>query len=444
MGLAFHFNIRSVVPVETRFPCEAAQSDRRRRGKWRNFVPEPRRCEFCTLELATAGPLHLRYYYAVNRLNFGKKMLFARRILVPVLLNVIFAVGCCNYGSAAPKPKSGTTAYKAFLSSGFKSQGSVAEDKTVIPIYVKVNDQKNNLEFDISAIMLRKQLATTVKTRPGTTFAIVYYEVTNRGKSSDSFTIQPVTIRLGDGTTYFPDEDSARAIDAATYQQYRARYTQLHPLVSRQVACPFLIPDRAITDTTDLIFSNGKDEVAIPIRGRRKLTYFEGYSVPVRLITPLKDGQKYWPIGEGEVKIDPARQQTGLLGFLQSSVRVWQPSLELKAKENDKVITLLAGKMVAIGYNDCDGVYVVIRHVYPDVFTAYGHLNAFTVKVGMPVERGQVIGFVGRTGMADEDVGSITVISPQGQYVEPMAFLEKCAAYSLDPRSKNSGKHFAH
>ena len=57
--------------------------------------------------------------------------------------------------------------------------------------------------------------------------------------------------------------------------------------------------------------------------------------------------------------------------------------------------------------NDCDcgggyGNYVVIRHKDCKYCTLYAHLGSVTVSVGQEVSAGEIIGYVGATGRADQ------------------------------------------
>ncbi len=60
------------------------------------------------------------------------------------------------------------------------------------------------------------------------------------------------------------------------------------------------------------------------------------------------------------------------------------------------------GVVVAMGYNKGLGNYIKIRHTNRRYVTRYGHLKAFasTLFAGKSVKQGEVIGYVGQTGLA--------------------------------------------
>lgn len=155
--------------------------------------------------------------------------------------------------------------------------------------------------------------------------------------------------------------------------------------------------------------------------------YFEGYYVPVCLISPMKDDQIYTPAGMGVV--------TSNAGFRIHPVTGkgdFHNGVDLAAKLNDKVYELLDGYVVRVGYKGNIGVMVEVYHPYPNVRTIVGHLNGYTVKPGMWVRRGQVIGFAGSTGRSTGVHVHYTVIkNDTAQYIEPLKYLLQVPQYVL-------------
>jgi len=153
--------------------------------------------------------------------------------------------------------------------------------------------------------------------------------------------------------------------------------------------------------------------------------YFEGYYVPVCLISPMKDDQIYTPAGMGVV--------TSRAGFRIHPVTGrgdFHNGVDLGAKLNDKVYELLDGVVVRVGYRGNLGVAVEVYHPYPNIRTIVGHLNAYTVRPGMWVRRGQVIGFAGSTGRSTGVHVHYTVIKQDtNQYIEPMQYLLEVPQY---------------
>ncbi len=79
--------------------------------------------------------------------------------------------------------------------------------------------------------------------------------------------------------------------------------------------------------------------------------------------------------------------------------------LDIGAPIGTEVVAAEKGKVVAVGNQDsfCPrgayGKFIVIAHDN-NLTTLYGHLSGYIVKVGDTVTRGQLIGYVGRTGYA--------------------------------------------
>lgn len=155
--------------------------------------------------------------------------------------------------------------------------------------------------------------------------------------------------------------------------------------------------------------------------------YFEGYFVPVYLISPMKDDQIYTPAGMGVV--------TSKAGFRVHPVTGrgdFHNGVDLAATLNDKVYNLLDGIVVRTGYRGNLGVHVEVYHPYPNIRTIVGHLNAYTVKPGMWVRRGQVIGYAGSTGRSTGVHVHYTVIRQDtNQYIEPMKYLMQVPQYVM-------------
>jgi murein DD-endopeptidase MepM/ murein hydrolase activator NlpD len=99
------------------------------------------------------------------------------------------------------------------------------------------------------------------------------------------------------------------------------------------------------------------------------------------------------------------------------------------------VLALGDGKVVKRGWNGGFGHYILIRHngMYS---TSYGHLSGYArgLKAGTRVEQGQVIGYVGSTGLSTgphldfrfykdgKPVDPLKVDIPAGEPVDPSVF----------------------
>ncbi len=63
------------------------------------------------------------------------------------------------------------------------------------------------------------------------------------------------------------------------------------------------------------------------------------------------------------------------------------------------IMAAAAGKVTFAGWHGGHGNYVQVLH-HPGLMTAYGHMSRFAVKPGATVAQGQVIGYVGSTGLS--------------------------------------------
>lgn len=153
--------------------------------------------------------------------------------------------------------------------------------------------------------------------------------------------------------------------------------------------------------------------------------YFQGYFVPVVLVSPMKDNAVYTPAGMGVI--------TSRAGFRVHPVTGrgdFHTGVDLAAKMNDAVYNLMDGVVTRVGYRGNLGVAVEVYHPYPNVTTISGHLNGYTVKVGDWVERGRLIGYAGCTGRSTGVHVHYTVkMNATGQYVDPVQYLLRVPQY---------------
>jgi hypothetical protein len=158
---------------------------------------------------------------------------------------------------------------------------------------------------------------------------------------------------------------------------------------------------------------------------------FEGYFAPCLLISPMRDDQIYTPVGMGVV--------TSKAGFRVHPVTGkgdFHNGVDLAAKLNDKVFNLLDGMVTRVGYRGNMGCAVEVYNPYPNIRVICGHLNAYAVKPGQWVQRGQVIGFAGSTGRSTGVHVHYTVIkNDSNQYIEPMKYLMQVPEYVMALKS---------
>ena len=85
------------------------------------------------------------------------------------------------------------------------------------------------------------------------------------------------------------------------------------------------------------------------------------------------------------------------------------------------------------------GLLVKVRHP-GGLLSEYMHLSAYTVRRGQKVTRGQVLGFVGRTGMKESDAHLHLGFVHRGLHVDPMSLLRD---HLLHPQKTALGRRRA-
>jgi murein DD-endopeptidase MepM/ murein hydrolase activator NlpD len=73
------------------------------------------------------------------------------------------------------------------------------------------------------------------------------------------------------------------------------------------------------------------------------------------------------------------------------------PGIDISAPRGTEIKAPADGVVISVGRRRAYGQAIVIDHGF-DIVTRYGHLDAYNVRPGQRVRRGDVIGFVGNTG----------------------------------------------
>ena len=81
----------------------------------------------------------------------------------------------------------------------------------------------------------------------------------------------------------------------------------------------------------------------------------------------------------------------------ENEATVFHRGVDISASDGTEVKSVLAGKVVEVGYNDIGGNFIRIDHSNGFI-TYYGHLQQSLVEEGDTVERAQIIAFSGHTG----------------------------------------------
>ncbi len=99
----------------------------------------------------------------------------------------------------------------------------------------------------------------------------------------------------------------------------------------------------------------------------------------------------------------------------------YHQGVDLAAPQGTPVYASRAGRVTVAGYGSAAGYYVTINHL--DGFSSiYMHLNNYVVSSGQTVSAGQLIGYVGRSGVAT-GYHLHFGISYNGAYVNPASYV---------------------
>ncbi len=155
------------------------------------------------------------------------------------------------------------------------------------------------------------------------------------------------------------------------------------------------------------LFSS-RDNVAGSVREAsdiRSLTsYLEESVQPIEQIGKMLDSQSslfreipnIWPVNNPNVHIS---QQFG--PNIHAITGQWyiHKGLDFSTwRSGDPIMATANGQVVTVGYDASFGNYIIIRHKH-GMYTRFAHMSATRVKKGEYVNQGQVIGYIGNTGV---------------------------------------------
>ena len=104
-----------------------------------------------------------------------------------------------------------------------------------------------------------------------------------------------------------------------------------------------------------------------------------------------------------------------------SGASTYHQGVDLAAPQGTPVYASRAGRVTVAGYGSAAGYYVTINHL--DGFSSiYMHLNNYVVSSGQTVSAGQLIGYVGRSGVAT-GYHLHFGIAYNGAYVNPASYV---------------------
>ncbi len=137
---------------------------------------------------------------------------------------------------------------------------------------------------------------------------------------------------------------------------------------------------------------------------RRVTDYLERSIDPLKEISSLLENQgavlteipNIWPVksGAGHISMYYGQNENPFTGqwYIHKGVDI------STYRTGDPVVSTADGKVVAIGFDNSLGNYIIIQHSHGFI-TRYAHLMASRVQKGEKVQQGHVIGLIGNTGM---------------------------------------------
>jgi murein DD-endopeptidase MepM/ murein hydrolase activator NlpD len=139
---------------------------------------------------------------------------------------------------------------------------------------------------------------------------------------------------------------------------------------------------------------------------RRLSSYLSRAVDPVREIGTLLDSQSallteipsIWPIkgGIGHISMFFGQNENPFTGqyYIHKGIDI------STYRSGDPIVATADGQVVTIDFDqEGFGNYVIIKHKH-GYYTRYGHMLSFRVKTGQRVQQGEVIGYIGNTGLS--------------------------------------------
>jgi murein DD-endopeptidase MepM/ murein hydrolase activator NlpD len=139
---------------------------------------------------------------------------------------------------------------------------------------------------------------------------------------------------------------------------------------------------------------------------RRLAEYLSTTVEPIKEIGTLLDSQSallteipsIWPIkgGIGHVSMFFGQNENPFTGQYYI-----HKGIDLSTyRQGDPIVAAADGQVVTVDYDATGfGNYVIIKHKH-GFYTRYGHMQQFRVTTGQRVQQGQVIGYIGNTGLS--------------------------------------------
>ena len=141
--------------------------------------------------------------------------------------------------------------------------------------------------------------------------------------------------------------------------------------------------------------------------------------------SPAFNGSFIWPVDSTYVTSRYGERSAPTAGASTN-----HKAIDIGASSGDPIYAAADGQVANATYNDGLGYYVSIEHD-GETATRYSHMTNFIVQPGEYVKQGQIIGYVGESGIATGSHLDYAVIK-NGQQVDPMQYYDE-SAVTYDP-----------
>ena len=141
--------------------------------------------------------------------------------------------------------------------------------------------------------------------------------------------------------------------------------------------------------------------------------------------SPAFNGSFIWPVDSTYVTSRYGERSAPTAGASTN-----HKAIDIGANSGAPIYAAADGQVANATYNDGLGYYVSIEHD-GETATRYSHMTNFIVQPGEYVKQGQIIGYVGESGIATGSHLDYAVIK-NGQQVDPMQYYDE-SAVTYDP-----------
>jgi hypothetical protein len=149
---------------------------------------------------------------------------------------------------------------------------------------------------------------------------------------------------------------------------------------------------------------------------REQLARGHGLDVNRPDASPILNIDVSQPFGPTDEALEPLQVVNGQLVHFHDGV-------DLAANYDEPVMAAAAGKVVFAGVAPSGALTVEIAHA-GGLNTAYMHEDELLVQLGQSVEKGQIIGLVGSTGMSTGPHLHFMLKDPNGTPIDPLPFIQ--------------------